>query len=313
MKRIILRGGALLELDQVRHVLAVVKYRTFLEASFQLNRSQSSLSKSIRRLEEELGISIFERTTRRVELTPAGRDFVAYAEQMMVCYEGMLHAMEQHRSNGKRSLRVGSIYFGLHNRLAPLVANFSKLHPSMEIEIRESTTTPLLQDLHKGELDVVFVSSMYPEGAELANFSQYPEYRSHSCFRESYQIVVSRDHPFAGRSQLTYEDLADQPFIMTDRTMDVYHRAVQKAFDAHRVPLHIAMYCTTVRSVLHMVSQNMGIAMLSPLVIEESDDLCIIPLKDALLRDTQMVILNQKEIPPHVRSFYHYVKTQNLA
>ena len=41
--------------------------------------------------------------------------------------------------------------------------------------------------------------------------------------------------------------------------------------------------------------------------------LCIIPLKDALLRDTQMVILNQKEIPPHVRSFYHYVKTQNLA
>lgn len=117
MKRIILRGGALLELDQVRHVLAVVKYRTFLEASFQLNRSQSSLSKSIRRLEEELGISIFERTTRRVELTPAGRDFVAYAEQMMVCYEGMLHAMEQHRSNGKRSLRVGSIYFGLHNRL----------------------------------------------------------------------------------------------------------------------------------------------------------------------------------------------------
>ena len=161
------------------------------------------------------------------------------------------------------------------------MANFSKLHPSMEIEIRESTTTPLLQDLHKGELDVVFVSSMYPEGAERANFSQYPEYRSHSCFRESYQIVVSRDHPFAGRSQLTYEDLADQPFIMTDRTMDVYHRAVQKAFDAHRVPLHIAMYCTTVRSVLHMVSQNMGIAMLSPLVIEESDDLCIIPLKDA--------------------------------
>ena len=227
-----------MELDQVRHVLAVVKYRTFLEASFQLNRSQSSLSKSIRRLEEELGISIFERTTRRVELTPAG---------------------------------------------------------------------------HNGELAVVCVSSMYPEGAERANFSQYPEYRSHSCFRESYQIVVSRDHPFAGRSQLTYEDLADQPFIMTDRTMDVYHRAVQKAFDAHRVPLHIAMYCTTVRSVLHMVSQNMGIAMLSPLVIEESDDLCIIPLKDALLRDTQMVILNQKEIPPHVRSFYHYVKTQNLA
>ena len=57
----------------------------------------------------------------------------------------------------------------------------------------------------------------------------------------------------------------------------------------------------------------MGIAMLSPLVIEESDDLCII-LKDApAAGHLWMVILNQKEIPPHVRSFYHYVKTQNLA
>lgn len=90
---------------------------------------------------------------------------------------------------------------------------------------------------------------------------------------------------------------------MTDRTMDVYHRAVQKAFDAHRVPLHIAMYCTTVRSVLHMVSQNMGIAMLSPLVIEESDDLCIIPLKDALLRDTQMVTSTRKRPAPRESIF----------
>ena len=302
-----------MDMEQIRHVLAVVEYHTFLEASLQLNRSQSSLSKSIRRLEEELRISIFERTTRRVALTPAGRDFVAYAQQMTDCYEGMLQSAEHHRNNGKRTLRVGSIYFGLNNRLAPLVANFSKLHPSMEIEIRESTTTPLLQDLHKGELDVVFVSSMYPEGQERSNFSQYSEYRSYSCFREAYQIVVSRDHPFAGRRQLTYEDLGDQSFIVTDRTMDVYHRSIQKAFNAHKVPLHIAMYCTTVRSVLHMVSQNVGIAMLSPLVIEESDDLCIIPLKDALLRDTQMVILNQKEIPSHVKSFYHYVRTQNLA
>ena len=69
MKRIILRGGALLELDQVRHVLAVVKYRTFLEASFQLNRSQSSLSKSIRRLEEELGITIFVQSPTDVSLS----------------------------------------------------------------------------------------------------------------------------------------------------------------------------------------------------------------------------------------------------
>ena len=299
-----------MDMEQIRYVLAVVEYHTFLEASFQLNCSQSSVSKGIRRLEEELGITLFDRTTRRVALTPAGEDFVVEARKILDSYEAILESAERHRREGRQKLRVGSIYFGKNNPLAPLIAGYSRLNPAVEIEIRESTTTQLLQELHQGDLDVVFVSSMYPEKSNHPNFSRCPEYLSHSCFRESYQIVVSRNHPFTGREILTYQDLADQPFVVTGRNMDVYHKALQKAFDAHKVPLHIAMYCTSVRSVLHMVSQNVGIAMLSPLVIEDSEELRVIPLEDPLQRDTQMVILNQTEIPAVIRSFFRYVRKE---
>ena len=73
------------------------------------------------------------------------------------------------------------------------------------------------------------------------------------------------------------------------------------------------MQCTNVRSVLHMVSQNVGIAILSKLVVEDSRDLVFIPLKNPLVRDTQMVILNQRNTPSHIKVFFHYIKTQVLS
>ena len=301
-----------MDMDQIKCVEAVDRYKTFLEASFHLDRSQSSVSKSIRRLEEELGVILFDRTTRRVELTPAGRDFLEYGRQILLCYEGILHSVQEHRTQAFGHLRIGNIYFGTNSRLDPLVAKFAKQYPSIEIDMREGMTTPLIQSLRAKELDVVFVSSMYLQTDEPEIFSANPEYRSYSCFRDPYYVVLSREHPLADREVLDYEDLKGEAFIATDRTMDVYHRAMARAFELYGVPFSISMYCNTVRQVLYMVTQNMGITVLSELVIEQSESLRVIPMKNPLIRDTQMVILNQREIPPHIRAFYQFVKSQEL-
>jgi len=299
-----------MDMEQIRCVLAVVRYKTFLEASFQLNRSQSSVSKSIRRLEEELGIPLFARTTRKVELTAAGEDFVAYAQQMNNAYECILNSVQRHLQNGQSHLRIGSILFGGNNRITPLVARFVRLHPTMEIAMQEGTTTPLIQALRTREIDVAFVSSMYREGGH-SPFAEDPEFRTFSCFRDPYNVIVSRNHPLAGRNRLTYADLAELPFITTEKGMDVYHNAVSRAFGDHGITLKPAMYCGNIRSVLYMVSQNLGFALLSTVVIDRPDsDLCLIPLEDTLIRDTQMVVLNADSLQPHIRAFYHFVKEQ---
>lgn len=301
-----------MDMDQIKCVEAVDRYKTFLDASFHLNRSQSSVSKTIRRLEEELGVTLFDRTTRRVELTPAGRDFLEYGREMLRCYEGILQSVREHREQAFGHLRIGNIYFGTNSRLDPLMARFARQYPAIEIDMREGMTTPLIQNLRAKELDVVFVSSMYLQTDEPENFSANPEYQSYSCFRDPYYVVLSREHPLAGREVLDYEDLKGEAFIATDRTMDVYHRAMARAFELYGVPFSISMYCNTVRQVLYMVAQNLGITILSELVIEKSDALRVIPMKNPLVRDTQMVILNQREIPPHIRAFYQFVKSQEL-
>ena len=157
---------------------------------------------------------------------------------------------------------------------------------------------------------MVFVSSMYLQNGPKENYQTDPRYLSLSFSVDPYYVVVSRTHPLAGRRLLRYEDLAEESFITTDRTMDVYHKAMEKVFHACGASMKIAMQCTNIRSVLHMVSQNVGIAILSKLVVEDSDDLVLIPLENPMLRDTQMVILNQRVLPPHIKSFYHFIKTQ---
>ncbi|MBR4579294.1 MAG: LysR family transcriptional regulator [Oscillospiraceae bacterium] len=302
-----------MDLDQLRCVLAIIQEKTYLDAAERLHRSQSSVSKSVRKLEEELGVEIFERTTRRVRLTPAGEDVMYYAAKILEDADGLYQSAEYHRTANQRDLRIGSIYFGMNNRLVPLLAEFMKQYPAMNVTMEESTTTPLLQRLEQRELDVVFVSSMYLQNGEHKNFSGDPRYISCSFSIDPYFVFVNRSHPLAGKKLLTYADLEGQRLITTDKTMDVYHTAIRSTLEAYGVHVSIATYCTNVRSVLHMVSQNVGIAILSKLVIEESDELVTIPLENPLIRDTQMVIRKQRTVPPHIHAFYQFIQTKGIA
>ncbi len=301
-----------MNIEQIRCVLAIVEHKTFLEAALSLNRSQSSVSKEIRKLEQELGTPLFVRTTRKVHLTPVGEDFVQYATQILEAYQGICQSVIRHREESRRQLRIGSIYFGQKNPLAPAIAHFINLHPSIEITVKDDTTSPLLHALRKNDLDIIFVSSMYADAIPKKTFADDPSLKSISCFQDPYYVVVGKGHPFHGRRHLSFEELDKQAFIFTDSSMDVYHQALQNLFDYYHVTIHSSICCSSVRSVLHMVSQNLGIAILTRLVIEDSDDLDIIPLEGGLIRDTQMVMRNHPQDESVIR-FWNYMKQSLIS
>lgn len=297
-----------MDMEQLQCILEIVRHGTFLDAAEALNRSQSSVSKSVQRLEQELGTPIFERTTRHVQLTPAGEDVLAHAQQIVTHYNSLLRAVENHRTASLHELHIGSIYFGLNNQLIPLVGQFMNLHPSLNVTMEESTTSPLLARLEQRSLDVVFVSSMYLQNRQRSNFSSDPRYISCSFSLDPYYVIVNPNNPLAKRKGLSYHDLAGQRLITLDKNMDVYHHAINTTLEHYQVKLSGIIQCTTVRSALHMVSQNIGIAILTKLVLEESEDLVPIPLDNPLIRDTQMVIWKQRRIAPHINAFYQFVQ-----
>lgn len=298
-----------MDIDQIKCVMAVVREGTFLEASFSLNRSQSSVSKEIRKLEIELGCTLFVRTSRHVHLTPEGEEFVLYGQKILDAHQELLTAIGRHRIPENSRLRIGTIYFGKNNRLAPVIAGFVQQNPAVEISMQDGTTTPLVEALRNKELDAVFVSSMYAATEQEHTFSSDSQFRTFSCFRDPYCVVVNRDHPFANRKSLTVPELDGQAFILLDSSMDVYDRAIHRLFEYYDVQVHTSVRCTSVRSALHMVSHGLGIAILSRLVVEDSDSLKIIPLEGGLIRDTQMLILNQPQ-PLHIESFWQFIRKE---
>ncbi len=296
-----------MDIEQLKCAIAVVKYQTFLDAAAELNRSQSSVSKSIQKLEQELGLPIFERTTRNVRITPFGEEFISHAERIVNEYAGILSTAKDYLSEIPQKLRIGSIYFGADNGIIPMIAEFMRWYPNIEITMEESTTTPLVQKLERKELDIIFVSSMYLENGVRHNFSQDDKYYSFTMSTDPYYVVVNEEHPLAERKILSYQDIEQEAFITTDSTMDVYHRALREVFEEEKHAMKIAMQCSSIRSVLQMVSQGVGIAILSRVVTEEVDNLKLIPLNNPLIRETQMVIMRKKKTSPEIRKFWEFV------
>ena len=122
-----------MQIFQLQCFLSIAEYRSFTEASYEVSLSQSALSKHISKLENELKVKLFDRGKRQTELTPAGHEFVQYAQSILRSYEQARAAMKKYAVGGV--LHIGSIeHMGRVGLTAP-IASFLNLFPEGEVEI----------------------------------------------------------------------------------------------------------------------------------------------------------------------------------
>lgn len=295
-----------LDIEQAKCVVAVAKYKSYTEASYYLSRSQSSISKNIIKLEEQLGIKIFSRTTRNIRLTETGKELIPLFEEILLTHSKIESIAKSHSAQKKHHLSVGTIYLGNQNPIESLIAEYSIKHPSIEIELLESTTSNLIPALLSKTVDIAFVSSMYLIDQE-ENFKADTRFVSDTILKNPYYLVTSKNHPFASKKKIHYEDLKDQVFITTDKKMQVYHESILKILHDHGIHPKIGLQCSSVRTVLKMVAENAGVAILSSLVIEKNEKIETIPFYKPLIRDTQIILLNQSKTPSYIQDFYNYI------
>lgn len=297
--------------EQLQCVLAVAKYGSFTEAARYLPFSQSAVSKKIATLEHELGLPLFRRTTRDVGLTPAGKTFLEHGDEILRQYNLMLKKMAAHRPTERSRLVIGSIYFAPSQSIAPYVALFALNNPAVEIETVYGTTSPLIEGLLAGEIGVAIVSSMYTadEDAPPANFARDERLVSTSLSVDPYSLVVGKNHPFATRKSVSYKELKGEKLISLDKHMDVYHRALNRVFEEEGVKPNIVVTSGSVQDALLLVSQNVGVAIFSAKATSGAEEVQLVRMKRPLLRDTQIVIRREKNIPAHIGAFYKFMRS----
>jgi DNA-binding transcriptional LysR family regulator len=194
------------ELRHVRYFIAVAEYLNFSKAAQQLHIAQPPLSRQIRQLEEDLGVTLFLRNKRSVALTKPGQIFLDEARKLVV-QAG--HAMEaaRHAQKGESGVvRIG-IASGLGGMVSKVVFEHRKRLPAIEIECRDVFSSFQNDALRKGEIDIGFLRPPLDQlnlDCEL-------------LFEEEFVVVLPKRHKLAKRRFLRLKEIADEPLIIFDR------------------------------------------------------------------------------------------------
>lgn len=193
-----------MELDQLRYFLRVAERGNFTRAAEDMLISQPALSRSIQKLEEELGQPVFERKTRSVSLTDAGTLLQARAQQVLSILEDTKAEITDDGESGR--IRVGAIPTIAPFFLPAVLQKFSKKFPKATLVVQENTTDGLLKSCTQGEVDLAILALPVP--------ARYLEVES--LFEEELLLVLPTDHPLVEKKRIRLSDVEPYPFVLLD-------------------------------------------------------------------------------------------------
>jgi LysR family hydrogen peroxide-inducible transcriptional activator len=246
-----------LEFIQLKHFVKVAELQSFTLAADAVGLSQSALSRSIAKLEDELGQPLFERKTRSISLTDAGKLLRLRAVQILAMVDDLYHEISDDGQTGQ--LRVGAIPTIAPFFLPDCLKFFQKQFPQAHVVVQEETTENLLKKVTDGEVDVAF--------AALPIQAKY--LRTESLFEEELLLVMSKDNPLKSRKVIRAADIEAMPFVLLGEahclTDNVISFCQQKAF--HPVSVERTSQLATVQE---LVAMNHGISLI-PAMARERD------------------------------------------
>lgn len=195
-----------MELRHVRYFLAVAEYLNFSKAAQQLHIAQPPLSRQIRQLEDQLGVELFVRNKRHVQLTRAGQVFLDEARKLIV-QAGHATEAARHAQKGESGIVKIGIASGLGGVVGRIVAEHCRRFPAINIECKDVFSTYQNEILRKGEIDVGFLRP--PVDQVNLNCELLME--------EEFVVVLPRSHRLAKRKFVRLKDVSDEPLIIFDR------------------------------------------------------------------------------------------------
>lgn len=191
-------------LTELRYVVAVSRERHFGRAAEACFVSQPTLSVGIKKLEEELGVSIFERGSNEITLTPVGEQIVAQAARILEEAAGIKVIAQQSGDPLAHPLRLGAIYTAGPYLLPQILPILRKSAPAMQLIIQESYTSDLREHLKRGKLDLIIISLPFSE----------PGIVTQPLYDEPFQVALPADHEWSSRKAIAPDDLNDETVLL---------------------------------------------------------------------------------------------------
>jgi DNA-binding transcriptional LysR family regulator len=282
-----------MELRHLEHFVAVAEEGRFTRAAARCRISQSALSTSIRSLEQELGSRLFARTTRKVELTDAGRALLVEARRTLAAATSARNSVLAARGLLRGSLQVGAVETpGLFDQAAVL-ARFRDRHPAVGIRYVRDTSMSLIDEVAASRLDLALVSL---PGQVPAQLLVTP------LMTERIMFVCWRGHPLAGRQRVAISSLADEDFVGPLPGWTGYE-GIDRSFARKGKRRRVSFEINDVAAILDFVAHGLGVTLAIESLAVSRPDLRAIPLAGQTMTWTLGAITQRDHATPAARAF----------
>ena len=252
----------------------VAEEGSFSRAGQRLFRSQPAISLALKRLEDDLGVLLIDRSTRILRLTEAGHKVSGYAKEFFTLEREMRVALSDLRNRESGKLTIGAnestaLYLLGH------IESFHNKHRGIQVELRRSLSSQIPQAVRDGSLELGAISY---DPAD-------PNLRLFRLYDDRLTFVVSPDHRLAGRKTVSIAELGSETFI-AHNVVSPYRARVIETFRLHSVPLNMEIEMPTVETIRRLVQRDLGVAFLPKMCVErqiESGALCEVAVPELVM------------------------------
>jgi LysR family transcriptional regulator, transcription activator of glutamate synthase operon len=286
---------------ELRHLIyfeAVARYEHLSRAAKELHIAQPAVTKQIHDLEAELGgVKLFERAGRGLRLTPNGHKLLGHVRTIMGQVEVMRAEMLALQGLKSGQVIVGAPSSVGERLLPPILARFHRRYPAVEIGLVEGNTSLLSDMLAEGTIDLAIVTLPIIRRDLLVA----------ELFSEELVLVVNKEHPLRGRSEVGFAELAEEKFLLyapggylREATIGACRRAGFTPYEA--------LSSGSLEMLLRLVEAGLGVAVLPPLVLEHNHSLVQLRLlSDPPLR-RHMALAARQSQSPAARRLWAFLK-----
>ncbi|MGI5948059.1 MAG: LysR family transcriptional regulator [Lachnospiraceae bacterium] len=282
-----------------KEFIALAECCNYEKAAEDLYTTQSTLSKHIQKMENELGILLFERTSRKVKLSKCGELLLPYARKTLELENEYTALLSSYAAKSSNSLSIGSVTNMAAYGISNLLVSFQKNFPDYRIDISGTSPYVVYRQLLDGKYDLAFLR--YNTKMDMSHFHSIP------FTTDRLVLACSKNHPMASRGKVSLMDFKDDFFIMF-KSETFMHDFINNAFQEIGFHPHISLYAHRSENLLELATQELGVCLLMKKMAQaiNNPNVVLLELKESFPCNIAICYLKNKPLSKSAKSFIHF-------
>jgi len=283
------------DINQLEVLVAVARERSFSRAAEVLGRTQPAISQAVRRLEQEIGEKLFDRSSKDGTLTAAGEVLIEHAQHILNLRNSAGRALRD-----LRELQEGRVTISANEHtvfcLLPVIAEFRRSHPRIKVEVRRGVASRIPREVTLRDVELGVIS-FAPDD---------PSIKAVPVMTDSLVVIVAPDHRLAKAETISINDLGEE-ILIAHNAQSPYRAKVIEAFERHRTRMNIAIELPSLEAIKKIVQRGAGVALVPKLAAEDevrSGALAAVKVKELKLERKLNIIYRRNSALSHAANAF---------